>query len=65
MPRRAASVTQADIARAVRALRAAGVRDVRVVFRPEGLSVEPANDDPRPAQPQPEPVAEEREPWIM
>lgn len=65
MPRRAATVTQADIARAVRALRAAGVRDVRVVFRPEGVSVEPAADEPLRAERPSEQVAEEREPWIM
>ena len=46
MPRRGASVTQADIARAARALRSAGVEKVRVVFRPEGISVEA--DDGRP-----------------
>lgn len=43
MPRTAAKITQADIARAARALRAAGVERVRVVFRPEGVSVEPAD----------------------
>lgn len=40
MPRRGASITQADIARAIRAMRDAGVRDVRVVFRPDGVSIE-------------------------
>ena len=42
MPRRAASVTQADIARAVRALRASGYQNVRVVIREGGVVVEPA-----------------------
>lgn len=48
MPRTAAKVTQADIARAARALRATGVERVRVVFREEGISVEA--DDGRPAE---------------
>ncbi len=40
MPRTPAKVTQADIARAARALRATGVDRVRVVFRDDGISVE-------------------------
>lgn len=42
MPRRGASVTQADIARAIRAMRAAGFTQVRVVMRDGGVTVEPA-----------------------
>ncbi|WP_043345916.1 hypothetical protein [Methylobacterium sp. B1] len=48
VPRRGASVTQADIARAARALRSAGVEKVRIVFRPEGISVEA--DDGQPSE---------------
>lgn len=40
MPRRAASVTQADIARAIRAVRAAGLSVRRVVVRADGVAVE-------------------------
>lgn len=46
MPRRGASVTQADIARAARALRSAGIDKVRIVFRPEGVSVEADDGQP-------------------
>lgn len=46
MPRRGASITQADIARAARALRSAGVEKVRIVFRPEGISVEADDGQP-------------------
>lgn len=60
MPRRAASVTQADIARAIRAMRDAGYADVRVVMR-DGRVVVEAADAARPAsrsKPD-EPVADE------
>lgn len=42
MPRTPARVTQADIARAIRAMRAAGYTDVRVVFRDDAIIVEAA-----------------------
>ncbi|KTS10775.1 hypothetical protein SB2_12110 [Methylobacterium radiotolerans] len=42
MPRTPARVTQADIARAIRAVRAAGYADVRVVFRDDAIIVEAA-----------------------
>lgn len=42
MPRTPARVTQADIARAIRAMRAAGYADVRVVFREDLIVVEAA-----------------------
>lgn len=45
MPRTPASVTQADIARAIRAMRAAGYPDVRVVFKDGAVIVEPAVKD--------------------
>ena len=44
MPRTPASVTQADIARAIRAMRAAGYADVRVVFKDGAVIVEAAPD---------------------
>lgn len=55
MPRTPARVTQADIARAIRAMRAAGYLDVRVVFKDGSIIVEAAPkgedaeaaDDPR------------------
>ncbi|MDO9428399.1 MAG: hypothetical protein Q7T93_16405 [Methylobacterium sp.] len=40
MPRRAAVVTQADIARAIRAIQAAGLPVMRVVVRADGVAVE-------------------------
>jgi hypothetical protein len=48
VPRTPAKVTQADLARAARALRATGVERVRVVFREDGISVEA--DDGRPPE---------------
>lgn len=53
MPRRAASITQADIARAIRAMRDAGFPSVRVVVRDGQAVIEPASarreaDDPVP-----------------
>lgn len=45
MPRTPARVTQADIARAIRAMRAAGYADVRVVFREGAVIVEPNPHD--------------------
>lgn len=40
MPRRAASVTQADVARIVRGMRDAGMRNVRTVIRSDGVYIE-------------------------
>ena len=45
MPRRPAAVTQADIARVLRAVKAAGMAGVRVVVRSDGISIEP-NEEP-------------------
>jgi len=45
MPRTPAHVTQADIARAIRAMRAAGYPDVRVVFREGSIIVEANPND--------------------
>lgn len=50
MPRRAASVTQADIARAIRAMKAEGCPAVRVVMRDGGVIVEPAEMTDEPAR---------------
>ncbi|MCJ2051195.1 hypothetical protein MKL01_16085 [Methylobacterium sp. J-070] len=49
MPRTPARVTQADIARAIRALRDAGFPIVRVVMRDGGVTVEPAEPVETPA----------------
>jgi hypothetical protein len=40
VPRRSANVTQADIARAIRAMRDAGYQEVRVVFRDGAVMIE-------------------------
>ncbi|WP_267359345.1 MULTISPECIES: hypothetical protein [unclassified Methylobacterium] len=45
MPRRPAQSTQADFARAIRAMRAAGYPDVRAVFNDGTVIVEPAPKD--------------------
>ena len=52
MPRTPAQVTRADIARAIRAMRAAGYTDVRVVFRDGSIIVEanPNDADPKPSR---------------
>jgi hypothetical protein len=42
MPRRPAIVTQADVARSIRAVMAAGLTIIRVVTRPDGVSIETA-----------------------
>jgi len=43
MPRTPAKVTQADIARAIRAMRAAGYPNVRVVFKDDAVIMEAAH----------------------
>lgn len=48
MPRRAATVTQADIARAIRAVQAAGLPVLRVVVRSDGVVVETIHQQDRP-----------------
>lgn len=48
MPRRAASVTQADIARVLRAMKDAGLPVQRVVARADGVVIE--TGDPAAAQ---------------
>ncbi|KQQ23701.1 hypothetical protein ASF53_05080 [Methylobacterium sp. Leaf123] len=40
MPRRPAAITQADVARAIRAVQAAGLPVHRVVVRADGVAVE-------------------------
>ena len=42
MPRRGATVTQADVARTIRAVMAAHLTIIRVVTRPDGVSIETA-----------------------
>ena len=58
MPRRAASVTQADIARAIRAMQAAGLPVLRVIVRADGIAVETASDSSMGSMPQIERVAD-------
>lgn len=56
MSRRPATVTQADVARAIRAARQAGLTVVRVVARPDGVAIETADAPaPPPAKPEVEP----------
>lgn len=50
MPRTPAKVTQADIARAIRAMRAAGYPDVRVVFKDGAVIVEAAHNGAKAAR---------------
>ncbi len=44
MPRRAALVSQADITRAIRAAKDAGLPVLRIVVRPDGVAVETSAD---------------------
>jgi hypothetical protein len=55
MPRRAAIVTQADVARTIRAMAAAGLRVVRCVARADGVAIETADA----AQPSDAPATEQ------
>ena len=50
MSRRPALVTQADVARAIRAARAAGLTIVRVVARPDGIAIETTDLPAPPAE---------------
>ncbi|TXM72710.1 hypothetical protein FV218_12640 [Methylobacterium sp. WL69] len=52
MPRRAAVVTQADIARAIRAVQAAGLPVMRVIVRSDGVAVETVRPPDQNADPQ-------------
>ena len=66
MPRRAANVTQADIARAIRAVQNAGLPVMRVIVRADGVAVEtvagPADLKDHDSY---EPVAESRPPVVL
>ncbi|ACA15365.1 hypothetical protein M446_0811 [Methylobacterium sp. 4-46] len=44
MPRRRAAVTQADVARAIRAMQDAGLPVVRVVVHADGVAIETAQE---------------------
>lgn len=46
MPRRGASITQADIARIVRGMKAGGIANVRTVIRPDGIYIEADEGQP-------------------
>ena len=66
MSRRAAMVTQADIARAIRAVRDAGLPVVRVVVRSDGVAVETSGRVIEAAEPvTAEDLAEKREPVVL
>lgn len=56
MPRRAAQVTQADIARTLRAYRDAKLPQPRIVVRPDGVIFEPM---PEQVERRQEPVADD------
>jgi hypothetical protein len=60
MSRRPANVLQADIARAIRAAKQAGLTIVRIVARPDGVSLEtdeaPPSAPPPPADPPRKPI---------
>lgn len=66
MPRRAATVTQADIARAIRAIQAAGLPVSRIVVRPDGVIVEtiPSKDQANQAEQAAEVANEDRVPFL-
>jgi hypothetical protein len=65
MPRSGSNVTQADIARMIRAVKAAGLPIVRVVMGPDGVAIVTAEAD-RPAdQPNPDDEVAEREPMVL
>ncbi len=55
MARRSALVTQADVSRAIRATKAAGLTIVRVVARPDGVAIETADAPGAVASPVAEP----------
>lgn len=46
MSRRPATVTQADVARTLRAVRAAGLTVTRVITRPDGVEIQTADAPP-------------------
>ena len=50
MPRRPALITQADVSRAIRAARSAGLTIVRVVARPDGVAIETSDVVPIPIE---------------
>lgn len=54
MPRRAALVTQADVARALRACRQAGLAVTRIIVRADGAAIETMAAPPAPAEERPE-----------
>ena len=65
MPRRPATITQADVARAIRAVRAAGLPVLRVVVRSDGVVVETTDQPRSEIDGRHEPLAEERPPVIL
>ncbi|KQQ13297.1 hypothetical protein ASF53_14085 [Methylobacterium sp. Leaf123] len=65
MPRRPAAITQADVARAIRAVQAAGLPVLRVVVRPDGVAVETTERPRDVTDALYEPLAEDRPPVIL
>lgn len=65
MPKRPANFTQADIARAIRAMKAEGARDVRVIVRPDGGFEVAPTERQRPYYEQADTVAEDDEAVIL
>lgn len=65
MPRRPAAITQADVARVIRAVQAVGLPVLRVVVRPDGVAVETVERPRDEAEPLPESLAEERPPVVL
>lgn len=65
MPRRPAAITQADVARAIRAVQAAGLPVLRVVVRPDGVAVETTERPRDVTDPLHETLAEDRPPVIL
>lgn len=65
MPRRPAAITQADVARAIRAVQAAGLPILRVVVRPDGVAVETTERLRNLTESPYEPLAEDRPPVIL
>lgn len=60
MPRRPASITQADVARAIRGVRAAGLYVVRVVATGDGVSIETSEEPAREGDRRPDPLAPQK-----
>lgn len=69
MPRRPALVTQADVARAIRAAQATGLVVMRIVARPDGIAIEtgaaPSSLTQREPAPKPQEPVEPKEDFVL